>query len=217
MLKHFVLFLLILPSIGKISVAQTGFFSSANAYLGQPLPGDTPKVFAPGFLADKGEFSANRTAISSDGKEIFYSTNTTWSSSANLKVKYFRFDGNKWIGPIVVAQHLGEVSISPDNNSLYFCSDDSAGFVFRSVRTKTGWSPPRTYLERNYVIYDFMMAKNGNKYAASNGTWTTPNDFNAWKFSVMAASDADTGIQSLGSPPNSPGFNGDFYIARDES
>jgi len=217
MCKFFGLFLIVLLSIGKISIAQPSFLSSPNAYLGQPLPGDTPKTFALGLLADTGEFSANRTAISSDGKEIFYSTNKTWANSINLKVKYFHFDGKKWVGPIVVAQRLSETSISPDNNSLYFCSDDSAGVLFRSVRTKKGWSPPQRCLVRNYLIYDFMMAKNGNKYTASNGTWGTPNDANAWKFSVMAASDADTGIQSLGSPPNSPGFNGDFYIARDES
>ena len=33
----------------------------------------------------------------------------------------------------------------------------------------------------------------------------------------MPASDADTSIRDLGSPLNSPGFNGDFFIAMDES
>ena len=39
----------------------------------------------------------------------------------------------------------------------------------------------------------------------------------AWRFSVMPVSDADTSIQDLGPPLNSPGFNGDFFIAMDES
>ena len=34
---------------------------------------------------------------------------------------------------------------------------------------------------------------------------------------MMPVSDADTSIQNLGSPLNSPGFNGDFFIAMDES
>lgn len=89
--------------------------------------------------------------------------------------------------------------------------------VFQSTRTDTGWSSPAVYIERSYLIYDFMLTKSGNKYAASNGTWGKPSDANAYRFSMMPASDADTTIQDLGTPLNSPGFNADFFIAPDES
>lgn len=112
---------------------------------------------------------------------------------------------------------MGQTSISPDGQSLYFASDQSAGTVYRSNRTGTGWRAPVPYIDRNYVIYDFMQTRSGIKYAASNGTWGSPSDANAWRFSVMPASDADTSIQSLGTPLNSEGFNGDFFIAPDES
>lgn len=197
--------------------AQTNFWNNRDAYLGQALPGDTPKIFAPGLLAGEGEFTANRTAISADGKEIYYCTNKSWKNSNDLKVKYFKYDGKKWVGPTILNEHFGQTSISSDGQSLYFANDQSAGTVYRSNRTKTGWSEPVAYIDRNYVIYDFMLTRSGNKYAASNGTWGSPSDAAAWRFSTMPASDADTSIQSLGLPLNSPGFNGDFFIAADES
>ena len=217
MRKTFFLLLVTLPGFGQDSAAQTNFWNSHNAYLGQTLPGDTPKIFAPGLLAGKGEFTANRVAISANGKEIYYCTNKSWKNSNDLKVKYFKSYGKKWVGPIILNEHMGQTSISPDGQSLYFANDQSAGTVYRSIRTKTGWGAPEAYIDRNYVIYDFMSTKSGNKYAASNGTWGNPSDANTWRFSVMPASNADTSIQSLGSPLNSPGFNGDFFVAPDES
>jgi hypothetical protein len=209
--KTFFLFQLALLPFSQSVIAQTSFWNSRNAYLGQALPGDTPKVFAPGLLAGKGEFSANRTAISADGKEIYFCTNTTWANDNDLKVKYFKYNGKKWIGPILLNKYLEAAAFSPDDKTLYFTSDDTANVVFRSTRTKTGWGPTTRYLVRNYVMYDFMPARNGNKYVASNGTWKE------MRFSMMPASDADTSIKNLGPPLNAPGFNGDFFIAPDES
>jgi WD40-like Beta Propeller Repeat len=217
MRKTFFLLLVTVPGFGPGSMAQTKFLNSRNAYIGQTLPGDTPKIFAPRLLAGKGEFSANRVAISAEGKEIYYCTNKSWKNSNDLKVKYFKYDGKKWAGPIILNEHMGQTSISPDGESLYFANDQSAGTVYRSTRTKAGWSAPVAYIDRDYVIYDFIATKSGNKYAASNGTWGNPSDASSWRFSVMPASDDDTSIQSLGTPVNSPGFNGDFYVAPDES
>jgi hypothetical protein len=217
-MKKAFLFLLVTWLIACQSLtAQTSFLNSRSAYLGQPMPGDTPKIFAPGLLAVEGEFTANRTAISADGKEIYYCTNKTWKNSNDLKIKCFKYDGKKWVGPTIINEHMGQTSLSPDGQNLYFASFQSAGTVYRSRRTKTGWGDPETYIERNYVIYDFMPTRSGNKYAASNGTWGSPSDANAMKFSVMPASDADTSIQNLGSPLNAEGFNGDFFVAPDES
>ena len=215
--KTFFLFLVTLLVFSQSLFAQTDFWNSRDAYLGQTLPNDTPKIFAPGLLAGKGEFTANRSAISADGKEIYYCTNKTWANAHDLKVKYFKYDGKKWIGPTILNEHMGQTAFSPDDKTLYFWRGDSGNMVFRSTRTETGWSPPAAYIVRNYLIYDFMPTKSGNKYAASNGTWGESSDANSWRFSVMPASDADTSIQNLGSPLNSAGFNGDFFIAMDES
>ena len=217
MYKSPTLFVLILLAGLTGSYAQTSFWESKDAYLDQTPPADTPKIFAPQLLAGAGEFSANRTAISNDGKEIYYCTNTSWKSNKDLKVKCFKYEGSKWTGPIVLNQHMGGTAFSPDNKSLYFARADSAGTVFRSTRSETGWSSPAEFFSRNYIIYDFMPTISGNKYAASNGTWAKPADFMEWRFSIMPASNADTTIQSLGTPLNAPGFNGDFFVAMDES
>jgi len=200
-----------------ISTAQSNFWKSRDAYLGQTPPTDTPRLFAPKILAGNGEFSANRTAISNDGKEIYYCTNTTWKSNKDLKVKCFKYDGSKWTGPVVLNHHMGGTAFSPDNKSLYFANADSAGSVFTSTRAGDGWSTPVEFFSRNYIIYDFMPTISGNKYAASNGTWAKPSEFKQWRFSVMPPSNADTTILSLGEPLNAPGFNGDFFVAMDES
>jgi WD40-like Beta Propeller Repeat len=217
MYKISLLLLVSLLGLSQSLIAQTNFWNSPDAYLRQALPTDTPKIFAKGLLAGEGEFTANRTAISADGKEIYYCTNKTWKNSNDLKVKCFKYDGKKWVGPLIVNEHFGQTSFSPDGQSLYFSSNQSAGTVYKSNRTTNGWSPPAAYMDRNYVIYDFMLTRSGNKYAASNGTWGSPSDANSWRFSIMPASDADTTIQNLGTPLNSPGFNGDFFVAMDES
>ena len=213
--RAFIFLALVSLGSGQNLFAQTGFLNSRDAYLGQPPPGDVPKVFAPGLLTGSGAFSTNRTAISADGREIYYCTNTSWASNKNLKVKYFKYDGGKWKGPVILNEHLGSPSFSPDNNTLYFCG--KPGIILKSSRKSNGWSPPAKYLGRNYMVYDFMTTRSGNKYIGSNGTWGKPSDGDAWKFSVMPPSNADTSIRNLGVPLNSPGFNGDFFVAQDES
>ena len=59
MRKTFFSLMVIFQGFGQGLIAQTNFWNSRNAYLGQTLPGDTPEIFAPRLLAGKGEFSAN--------------------------------------------------------------------------------------------------------------------------------------------------------------
>src|ERR1700756_1194286 len=168
MQKKFHLFLVALLGIGQGLTAQTNLFNSHDAYLAQTPPGDIPKIFAPGLLAGKDEFTANRTAISPDGKEIYYCTNKSWKNTDDLKVKYFKYEGGKWVGPTILNEHFGQTSMSADGQTLYFPHGQD---VYRSTRTQTGWTDPVAYFHRNYVLYDFMTTGSGNKYTASNGTW----------------------------------------------
>jgi hypothetical protein len=85
--------------------AQTNFWDSPNAYLGQTPPNDTPKIFAKRLLAQKDTFALDRVAWSDDGKEFYYPTNNTWFSGVNSKLRYFKFDGGKWTGPFVLSAH----------------------------------------------------------------------------------------------------------------
>src|SRR5215475_142751 len=79
--------------------AQNNFWDSSQAYLGQPRPSDTPQIFAPGLLVDPGTVVMDRIAFSQDGREIYYYEADGWDTLVTAKIKYFRNNGHRWIGP----------------------------------------------------------------------------------------------------------------------
>jgi hypothetical protein len=210
-------FALVLFAFPATGFTQSGFWDSPEAYLGQPRPSDTPRIFAPGLLTEPGyfNFTTGRIAFSRDGREIYYAVNTTWYSGANLKLKYFVYDKTGWTGPRLLNTHFSTPTFSPDGTKLFLAGGGRAGVVWQSRRTDTGWSAPVEYLHRGYSLYDFIETASGNRYVGSNGTWGKMQDMNAWDFSIL--SNTDTTIRSLGVPLNTPGFDGDFFIAADES
>ena len=86
--------------------ARKSFWDGADAYLGQSRPSDTPRVFAPGLLADPGTIVMDRIGFSPDGKEIYYLQDDRWYSLKNAKLKVFKYDGRKWNGPTVLNEHF---------------------------------------------------------------------------------------------------------------
>jgi len=209
-------------SIAISSCKQTpaSLWGTPDAYLGQTPPTDTPKIFAPGMLTEKGAWAGDRIAFSADGKEFYYSHNTTWFDSKNLKVKYVKFKDGKWSSPKVLTSHYYAPTLSADDKIMYFIGspDKKPGhnIVWQSRRTDTGWTPQSQYMDKPYRLYDFTPTASGNIYAGSNGTWGNMD----WKNCLFARIDVakgDTGIKTLGIPLNSPGFNGDFFVAKDES
>jgi hypothetical protein len=53
-LKRFTGFLMAVTCFHPALHAQKGFWDGPDAYLGQLRPSDTPRMFAPGLLADPG-------------------------------------------------------------------------------------------------------------------------------------------------------------------
>lgn len=194
--------------------AQINFFESPDAYLGQPQPGETPVKFAPGMLAKKPEFSANKVAFSPDGKEFYYCLNKTWKNREFLKINYFRFEDGKWQGPFLLNRHFNLPELAPDGKSLYF--NDGQTTTWRSEKTQNGWSEPAPFLQ-GHALYGPVFTTSGTLYAGTNeftGADLKPNNVDVCSIII---SGSDTTIQSLGIPLNSPGWNGDFFIARDGS
>jgi hypothetical protein len=62
-----------------------------------------------------------------------------------------------------------------------------------------------------------MPTKSGTCYVGSNVHSDKRTDFSDYNFSELKMTSTDTLIRSLGEPVNSPGFNGDFFVAKDES
>jgi len=210
------LFLVLLIGLGACNHQSMTFWDSPNAYLGQTLPSDTPKIFAPGLLAEKDALAGDRVAFSHDGKEFYYSHNTKWFDLTNVKTKYFKYENNKWNGPITLNEHYYAPTFSPDGKVLYFIGG-GAGEVMQSNRTDSGWSKPVIFIKKSYGLYDFLPTASGNIYAGSNYGRGTVNDWSNYNICSFKFTDTDTIIQNLGTPLNEPGFNGDFFISKDES
>ena len=196
--------------------AKKSFWDSPKAYLGQPRPSDTPRIFAPGLLADPGTIVMDRVAFSPDGKEFYYQQNDRWYNLQNHKLKVFKYDGHKWNGPTVVNEHFYAPAFSMDGNALYLAGEKSKQ-VLMSKRTRDGWSAPAVFLEEPYDLYDYMPTASGNAYVGSGPDAEDKKHGISYSFSKLAISDGGMTIKSLGTPLNEPGYNGDFYVAPDES
>jgi hypothetical protein len=200
--------------------AQTNFWNSPDAYLGQKTPADTPRIFAQNLLAIRDTFSFDRVAFSPDGKEFYYPSNNTWFDGKNSKIRYFKHDGKKWNGPFVLNELYYAPTFSVDGNTLYFLGGKSDGLhalVWQSHRKPGGWTTPSIYLQKDYGLYDFMPTQSGVCYVGSNAHQGNRKDYSTYDICELRMSAKDTIIQSLGAPMNTPGFDGDFYVAPDES
>ncbi len=195
--------------------AQSNFWKSKNAYLGQTPPSDTPKIFAKGMFADTGSWAGDRVAFSADGKEFYYGHAKDWFTSKN-KIEYFKFTNGKWKGPMLLTEHAYAPTFAMDGKTFYL-QGKGKGSVWQTHRTKDGWSEPEPYMTKKYGLYDFSPTLSGNMYVGSNGNQGDIKDWSTYNFCRITVLNGDTVIKSLGIPINAPGFNGDFYIAPDES
>lgn len=208
-----------LIAVGYLTMAadaQESFWNSPQAYLGQARPSNTPQIFAPDLLTEPGTIAMDRITFSRDGREIYYYQADGWGTLKTAKIKSFRYDGHRWIGPTVLNEHLFDVTMSPDDNELYF-EDDNPNHVWRSRRTKDGWTAPEVAYEEPFSLYDFTPTKSGTFYIATDSDADDKKAGITNSFSTLKISAAGAKVQSLGAPLNEPGWNGDFFVAPDES
>jgi hypothetical protein len=220
MKKIFYLLLLNMFGLGHSLQAQDNFWKSPDAYLGQKPPQDTPRIFAQDMLMKADTFAFDRVAFSANGKDFYYPSNTTWFDSKNAKIRYYSYDGKKWNGPFVLNEYLYAPTFAIDGKTLYFLgkTDGKHALVWQSERkTGGGWTEPAIYLQKDYGLYDFMPTLSGVCYVGSNAHQGDRKDYSTYDICELRMSANDTTIQSLGAPINTPGFDGDFYIAPDES
>jgi hypothetical protein len=89
--------------------------------------------------------------------------------------------------------------------------------VIFGLKVGGAWTEPALYLREPYGLYDFMSTASGVCYVGSNGRQGKLRDFSSYDICALRMAAGDTAIESLGPPINTPGFDGDFYVARDES
>jgi hypothetical protein len=215
--KHFAsLSIIIAATVGLLLIAQDSFWNTPDAYLGQTPPTDTPKIFAPGLLADPGTFIMGRVTFSSDGKEFYYTQNDSWESAAHAKMKMIRYLDHHWGKPVVINEQFISPTLSIDGKTLYMRRGNMHN-VWQSQRTGEGWSTPTALVEKPFGLYDFMPTASGRYYVGSDPSPDDVKNGSTYVYSLLTFSDSDASVKSLGRPLNGPGFNGDFYIAPDES
>jgi len=204
--------------------AQKAIWNTPAAYLGQKPPGDKPEPFALALVMKNDTFSMDRVAFSDDGTEFYYPSNNTWFSSTAAAVRCFKYRNGKWEGPFTVFPHYYAPTFSVDGLTLYLLgggnrmADTAHAYVYQSHRTADGgWTEPAVFLRTSFGTYDLMPTRGGTFYIASNVHAGKLRDYSDYDISTLRISGRDTVVRSLGTPLNTPGFDGDFYVAPDES
>ena len=210
---HIVCFLVFFNALH--AYAQTSIWNTPNAYLKQAVPADTPMVFAGGQLLRDSGIVLSRVAFTADGREFYYTFARHWFSAEGTGVKRIVFDGAGWKKPEIICRNLSNPTLSLNGKVLYFGGPGST--VYKAERVGGGWSSPVKFLDMPYGLYNFMPTRSGRFYAGSNGNRSQKSDYSAYDFSILTIKPGDTVITSLGTPLNTQGFDGDLYVAPDES
>ena len=181
-------------------------------YLGQSPPEQTPQLFR--LRTHEGYFAGDRIAISADGKELYYTEVTnTWS---DYNIRYYKYSDQKWNGPFDLFPGFLGPALSVDNETMSFEKYNDSRTCWHSKRIDAGWSAPTLCTEvpdpkDKHYLQD---TASGRVYASSRGAL---NGIGQMDISTYVKSDATGAYHSLGRPLNSPGNEGDFYVARDEA
>jgi hypothetical protein len=128
---------LVLPALSQ---------SLTTTYFGQEPPGDTPRLFAPGFISREGRYEL-MAAYAPDGKEFCFTvTNEHWS---HFEIWHTLFDGQKWSEPAILPFSANMQCFGPafaaDNSRLFFSSANwvtHPATIWYSNRLPGGWSSP---------------------------------------------------------------------------
>jgi hypothetical protein len=187
-----------------------------SLYLGQTPPGSTPSIFK--LQVTKGLVAAERIAITTNNKEIYYGELDSWPSTVQ-RIKCYKYLDNKWQGPFVAFEGYIAPSLSVNDSIMYMqkvinINNSSVNCTFYSLRSNGSWTRPKRLLSTNLNNHYFQKTKQNNYYTASTLSDSPGGNSDLCKLIIHGT---DTTIQSLGMPINTSATENDFYIAKDES
>jgi hypothetical protein len=94
-------------------------------YLGQPLPGLTPVVFAPGIISVDSTVEHGAPTFSPDGNTVFWQSNLRHiEKETEIFLNIMRRAEGKWSAPEISA-YGGMPAFSPDGKQLFFLPFDT--------------------------------------------------------------------------------------------
>lgn len=199
-------------SIFSLFLVNAGFAQTIPAdslFLGQTLPGDTPKIFnlsvSPKF------FAAERVTISNDGKEIYYSELKGYYPLNTPRIKTYSYAGGKWTGPFNLFEGYFAPALSVTSDTMYFEKDNLEAFA--SIKRDLIWREPKRILSKLDSAHYLQVTGKGNYYVSSR----PKNSIGAGDWCKLEFHGSDTTAVGLGMPLNTAWDNLDFFVSKDET
>ena len=195
-------------------------------YLGEPTPGTTPRIFAPGKISTEMIFEFG-AVFSNDGKEFYYATETGGKAETYMMT----FEDGAWSTPTTLLTHdiysYNDPFLSPDEKRLFFISNRSlAGTgpkkdydIWYIERESGKWSQPKNAgpninSEKNEYYISFTQT--GKMYFSSNKNDHTENN----NYDIYTSEFINGQFQpamKLGPEINTEYYEADVFVSPDES
>ena len=202
-------------------------FKMKGKYMGQEDPGITPKLFAPNFIStEEQEFGS---VFNKAGTAFYFGVDVNGKS----EIRYSAMDGMEWTKPLTLISHqkygYNDPFLSNDEKRLYFISKraiDGKGApkdvdIWYAEKINNGWSEPihgGTTINTSGNEYYISFTGEGTMYFSSNGH--DANEDQDKDFDIYFAKSLDGEFQKpvvLDTAVNTPDYEGDVFVAPDES
>lgn len=206
-------------------IQPDGYPELSGEYLGQEPPGLEGKLFAPGIMSTG--LSELNAVFFPDGKEVIYSVTVGRMKWALVMI---REEQGRWTKPEVApfsGEHGGvDPFVSYDGNTVYFCSNrprsgrgeaEENYDIWYVKKTQTGWlEPVNMGAPINSDTHEFYptLTRDGTMYFQSR----RKGGFGAADlYRAKLVNGKYVEVEHLPEPINSSSFEGDAFIAPDES
>jgi hypothetical protein len=193
-----------------------GFVSSQvipsdSLYLGQTPPGCTPQIF--NLSVNAGSFAAERIAISSDSKNIYYSEVHSYYPVTGDTIKCYSYSGGNWTGPFNSFNGFVSPALSLTGDTMYFQNNNIPYQTLFSVKNGLSWSNPQRFLYSLNSAHYFQEINNGSYYVSS----ISNPGIGGSDWCKLYINGADTNAISLGLPLNSGTEDLDLFVSKNDS
>ena len=199
--------IILLP--GHLVSSQT--IPASCQYLSFMPPGNTPERFQ--LAVTSGSFTAERIAISNDGKEIYYTEVNSYYPASGDTIRYYRLSGRKWKGPYNLFPGYLSPALSLTGDTMYFQTAGSEYETFMSVKKGKAWSRPQRILKNLNSAHYLQISDKGSYYISSKAE----NNVGGNDWCKLIYTESDSVAVSLREPLNNELDNLDFFVAGDES
>lgn len=198
-----------------------------SMYLGQPVPGSTPALFAPDLISTMGvtEFGS---IFSKDGTEFFYAS----EPGGVAQIRYMKLENGKWSSAKTILSHAvysyNDPFLSPDEQRLYFISNRSMSGngdqkdydIWYITRQGNGWSEPvnaGNKINSPGNEYYMSFTKTGTMYFSSNRSAT---DAAKEDYDIYSSKSVNGEFQTAVKLPeniNTPHYEADVFVDPEET